>query len=107
MTVRRVEANPAADPPANEKKKRKGKKLPPLGFAPRLSAPQAEVLLLDYSGRACVHRDSNPNLNLGRVKYYPCTMNAKFRNLVRASIAQLAEHALSKRKVASSILAGG
>ena len=25
--------------------------MPPLGFAPRLSAPQAEVLLLDYSGR--------------------------------------------------------
>ena len=28
-------------------------------------------------------------------------------NLIPASIAQLAEHALSKRKVASSILAGG
>ena len=24
----------------------------------------------------CVHRDSNPNLMLGRHKYYPCTMNA-------------------------------
>ena len=24
----------------------------------------------------CVHRDSNPNLNLGRVKYYPCTIDA-------------------------------
>ena len=26
--------------------------MPPLGIAPRLSAPQAEVLLLYYSGRA-------------------------------------------------------
>ena len=24
----------------------------------------------------CVHRDSNPNLILGRDKYYPCTMDA-------------------------------
>ena len=77
---------------------------------------------------SCVHRDSNPNLNLGRVKYYPCTMNAVLSSagrlcpvgrspesaearplpdLGQASIAQLAEHALSKRKVASSILAGG
>ena len=73
----------------------------------------------------CVHRDSNPNLNLGRVKYYPCTMNARVKRerawkpgrgrrgspdlgrWLTASIAQLAEHALSKRKVASSILAGG
>ena len=110
----------------NEKKKMS---VPPLGIAPRLPAPQAGVLLLYYSGRKCVHRDSNPNLNLGRVKYYPCTMNAVLSSAGRfcpasaarvvapgarplpdagqASIAQLAEHALSKRKVASSILAGG
>ena len=25
----------------------------------------------------CVHRDSNPNLILGRDKYYPCTMDAR------------------------------
>ena len=75
--------------------------MPPLGIAPRLSAPQAEVLLLYYSGRArggaghrsristlrrlyatiyntppCVRRDSNPNLMLGRHKYYPCTTDA-------------------------------
>ena len=75
---------------------------------------------------SCVHRDSNPNLILGRDKYYPCTMDAcehswpeyrydfkeiVFRNgAIRcgfASIAQLAEHALSKRKVTSSILVGG
>ena len=52
-------------------------KMSPLGFAPRLSPPQGEVLLLDYGDKRCVHRDSNPNLNLGRVKYYPCTMNAR------------------------------
>ena len=76
--------------------------MPPPGIAPGLPAPQAGVLLLYYSGgwrirvsipvlnlakvvcyhvqqspNQCVHRDSNPNLNLGRVKYYPCTMNAK------------------------------
>ena len=76
--------------------------MPPLGIAPRLSAPQAEVLLLYYSGAlwrcrasipdlnlakvvcyhlqhtpaACVRRDSNPNLMLGRHKYYPCTTDA-------------------------------
>ena len=74
--------------------------MPPPGIAPGLPAPQAGVLLLYYSGRwrirvsipvlnlakvvcyhvqqspTCVHRDSNPNLNLGRVKYYPCTMDA-------------------------------
>ena len=26
----------------------------------------------------CVHRDSNPNLILGRDKYYPCTMDAQY-----------------------------
>ena len=30
-----------------------------------------------YNNPPCVHRDSNPNLNLGRVKYYPCTMDAR------------------------------
>ena len=140
--------------------------MPPPGIAPGLPAPQAGVLLLYYSGwrvedpgidpgsqpcegcmlpcttipQMCVHRDSNPNLNLGRVEYYPCTMNAYYcrrqmrGNILRlqefirhkgelkgedkktryqetshhhASIAQLAEHALSKRKVTSSILVGG
>ena len=73
--------------------------MPKLGIAPRLPRPQRGVLLLDYFGMwrirvsipvlnlakvvcyhvqqsPCVHRDSNPNLNLGRVKYYPCTMDA-------------------------------
>ena len=78
--------------------------MPKLGIAPRLPRPQRGVLLLDYFGsrRAledpgidpgsqpcegcmlpcttiphtdCVHRDSNPNLILGRDKYYPCTMD--------------------------------
>ena len=130
--------------------------MPPPGIAPGLPAPQAGVLLLYYSGSwrirvsipvlnlakvvcyhvqqspMCVHRDSNPNLNLGRVKYYPCTMDAEpgptampppprvppptsSRTRCRrpgigprfAFIAQLAEHALSKRKVTSSILVEG
>ena len=76
--------------------------MPPPGIAPGLPAPQAGVLLLYYSGGEwrirvsipvlnlakvvcyhvqqspmCVHRDSNPNLILGRDKYYPCTMDAK------------------------------
>ena len=76
--------------------------MPPPGIAPGLPAPQAGVLLLYYSGgewrirvsipvlnlakvvcyhvqqspSMCVHRDSNPNLILGRDKYYPCTMDA-------------------------------
>ena len=79
--------------------------MPKLGIAPRLPRPQRGVLLLDYFGAAllmedpgidpgsqpcegcmlpcttipqtnCVHRDSNPNLILGRDKYYPCTMDA-------------------------------
>ena len=86
-------------------KKQKKKEMPKLGIAPRLPRPQRGVLLLDYFGsrRAledpgidpgsqpcegcmlpcttiphtkCVHRDSNPNLILGRDKYYPCTMDA-------------------------------
>ena len=85
--------------------KQKKRKMPKLGIAPRLPRPQRGVLLLDYFGgrRAledpgidpgsqpcegcmlpcttiphtdCVHRDSNPNLILGRDKYYPCTMDA-------------------------------
>ena len=76
-------------------------KMPPPGIAPGLPAPQAGVLLLYYSGGwrirvsipvlnlakvvcyhvqqspMCVHRDSNPNLILGRDKYYPCTMDAQ------------------------------
>ena len=84
-----------------KKKQNKTKqKMPPPGIAPGLPAPQAGVLLLYYSGRwrirvsipvlnlakvvcyhvqqspMCVHRDSNPNLILGRDKYYPCTMDA-------------------------------
>ena len=80
--------------------------LPKLGIAPRLPRPQRGVLLLDYFGgwrqmedpgidpgsqpcegcmlpcttipqTNCVHRDSNPNLILGRDKYYPCTMDAR------------------------------
>ena len=75
--------------------------LPKLGIAPRLPRPQRGVLLLDYFGvwrirvsipvlnlakvvcyhvqqsPMCVHRDSNPNLILGRDKYYPCTMDAR------------------------------
>ena len=87
------------------KKFRKQNELPKLGIAPRLPRPQRGVLLLDYFGRSheledpgidpgsqpcegcmlpcttipqtdCVHRDSNPNLILGRDKYYPCTMDA-------------------------------
>ena len=87
-------------------KKKKKKVLPTLGIAPRLPRPQRGVLLLDYDGAAasggsgyrsrfstlrrlyatmynnppkqsCVHRDSNPNLILGRDKYYPCTMDAR------------------------------
>ena len=83
-------------------KKCKQKELPKLGIAPRLPRPQRGVLLLDYFGgwrqmedpgidpgsqpcegcmlpcttipqTNCVHRDSNPNLILGRDKYYPCT----------------------------------
>ena len=79
--------------------------MPKLGIAPRLPRPQRGVLLLDYFGGSrqledpgidpgsqpcegcmlpcttipqsnCVHRDSNPNLILGRDKYFPCTMNA-------------------------------
>ena len=79
--------------------------MPKLGIAPRLPRPQRGVLLLDYFGDSrqledpgidpgsqpcegcmlpcttipqsnCVHRDSNPNLILGRDKYYPCTMDA-------------------------------
>ena len=83
------------------------KKMPPPGIAPGLPAPQAGVLLLYYSGRwvwrirvsipvlnlakvvcyhvqqspMCVHRDSNPNLILGRDKYYPCTMDACHRRV--------------------------
>ena len=44
------------------------------GHAPRLwrhEKARGEALTF-----RCVHRDSNPNLNLGRVKYYPCTMDA-------------------------------
>ena len=36
----------------------------------------------DMKNKTCVHRDSNPNLNLGRVKYYPCTMNARMKGNV-------------------------
>ena len=79
--------------------------MPKLGIAPRLPRPQRGVLLLDYFGgmrrledpgidpgsqpcegcmlpcttiphTKCVHRDSNPNLILGRDKCYPCTMDA-------------------------------
>ena len=80
--------------------------MPPPGIAPGLPAPQAGVLLLYYSGgwrirvsipvlnlakvvcyhvqqspaekHGCAHRDSNPNLILGRDKYYPCTMSAQY-----------------------------
>ena len=37
----------------------------------------------------CVHRDSNPNLNLGRVEYYPCTMNAQMCTKTRLSKATI------------------
>ena len=43
--------------------------MPPLGIAPRLSAPQAEVLLLYYSG-AWRCRASIPDLNLAKVVCY-------------------------------------
>ena len=90
---------------SKEKKNCKQNELPKLGTAPRLPRPQRGVLLLDYFGgwrqmedpdidpgsqpcegcmlpcttipqTNCVHRDSNPNLILGRDKYYPCTMDA-------------------------------
>ena len=83
--------------------------MPKLGIAPRLPRPQRGVLLLDYFGGSrqledpgidpgsqpcegcmlpcttipqsnCVHRDSNPNLILGRDKYYPCTMDACYHD---------------------------
>ena len=79
--------------------------MPKLGIAPRLPRPQRGVLLLVYFGGSrqledpgidpgsqpcegcmlpcttipqsnCVHRDSNPNIILGRDKYYPCTTDA-------------------------------
>ena len=88
------------------------REMPKLGIAPRLPRPQRGVLLLDYFGsrRAledpgidpgsqpcegcmlpcttiphtdCVHRDSNPNLILGRDKYYPCTMDACYLSASR------------------------
>ena len=88
---------------AFQQQQNKNKKMPPPGIAPGLPAPQAGVLLLYYSGgewrirvsipvlnlakvvcyhvqqspSMCVHRDSNPNLILGRDKYYPCTMDAQ------------------------------
>ena len=80
---------------------------------------------LDYWG-GCAGRESNPGLVRGRDVYYHCTTGAllpwrgraaasvapvgAWRGAPRAaiaSIAQLAEHALSKRKVTSSILVGG
>ena len=44
--------------------------MPPLGIAPRLSAPQAEVLLLYYSGALWRCRASIPDLNLAKVVCY-------------------------------------
>ena len=49
------------------------KKMPPLGIAPRLSAPQAEVLLLYYGGALSSQwriRVSIPVLNLAKVVCY-------------------------------------
>ena len=90
-----------------EEKLNKKKKMPKLGIAPRLPRPQRGVLLLDYFGMwrirvsipvlnlakvvcyhvqqspMCVHRDSNPNLILGRDKYYPCTMDACYLSASR------------------------
>ena len=92
--------------------KTKKRKMPKLGIAPRLPRPQRGVLLLDYFGgwrqmedpgidpgsqpcegcmlpcttipqTNCVHRDSNPNLILGRDKYYPCTMDACYLSASR------------------------
>ncbi len=102
--------------------------LPTLGIAPRLPRPQRGVLLLDYVGAAasggsgyrsrfstlrrlyatmynnppmqsCVHRDSNPNLILGRDKYYPCTMDARVLETQRpASVRAVAMWASKRRK---------
>ena len=83
--------------------------MPPLGIAPRLSAPQAEVLLLYYSGnngskadtsvhsfsqkqnkhmrwqkieqKLCAGRESNPGLVRGRDVYYHCTTGKKLQIL--------------------------
>ena len=101
----------------NRQSKPKKSALPKLGIAPRLPRPQRGVLLLDYFGsrRAledpgidpgsqpcegcmlpcttiphtdCVHRDSNPNLILGRDKYYPCTMDACYLSASRNHFLQ-------------------
>ena len=98
--------------------------VPPPGIAPGLPAPQAGVLLLYYSGwrvedpgidpgsqpcegcmlpcttipQMCVHRDSNPNLNLGRVEYYPCTMNALCCLVAPVSIRPGQSLATNKKK---------
>ena len=51
----------------------------------------------------CVHRDSNPNLNLGRVKYYPCTMDAVSERQ-RASVHRRCAELRAVEFVASSPL---
>ena len=51
----------------------------------------------------CVHRDSNPNLILGRDKYYPCTMDAR---CLPTSVTQLGNSSSKKNKKGFTTSAG-
>ena len=47
------------------------------GYRSRFSTLRRLYATMYNNPPLCVHRDSNPNLILGRDKYYPCTMDAK------------------------------
>ena len=53
------------------------------------------------------HTDENNRRNQNELAVSARQFHDQLLKALRASIAQLAEHALSKRKVAGSILAGG
>ena len=46
------------------------------GYRSRFSTLRRLYATMYNNPPSCVHRDSNPNLILGRDKYYPCTMDA-------------------------------
>ena len=98
------------DPGPKESQRKMGKMtgLPKLGVAPRFSRPQREVIAPILSRRCQARwRGRLPALSASCSSATRGPSVGKSWRTRSALIAQLAEHALSKRKVTSSNLVGG
>ena len=72
------------------------------GYRSRFSTLRRLYATMYNNPPQCVHRDSNPNLNLGRVKYYPCTMDARRMQQLGIRLKTPTNQKKEKKKILST-----